>query len=101
MKTCSEFEKKHEKPPFLPFLALFSKFTFLAITPEDQLFRMCGFYQNEPTISLLLDTKNQNDSTTRTGEIFGRLSRNVNSVPFENQIFYLDFRAEGVKIVAI
>ena len=99
MKTCSEFEKKHEKPPFLPFLALFSKFTFLAITPEDELFRMCSFYQNEPTISLLLDTKKQNNSTTQTGEIFERLSGNVNSVPFENRILDLDFRTEGVKIV--
>ena len=50
MKTCSEFEKKHEKPPFLPFLALFSKFTFLAITPEEELFRTCSFHQNKPTI---------------------------------------------------
>ena len=93
MKTCSEFEKKHEKPPFLPFLALFSKFTFLAITPEE-LFRTCGFYQNEPTISLLLETKNQNNSTTQTGEIFERLSGNINLVPFENGIFGLDFRGD-------
>ena len=50
-------------------------------------------------MKFLLDTKNQNDSTTQTGEIFERLSGNVNSVPFENRILDLDFRAEGVKIV--
>ena len=93
--------EKHEKPPFLPFLALFSKFTFLAITPEEEPFWTCDFYQKKPTIKLLFDTKNQNDSTTQTGEIFERLSGNVNSVPFENRILDLDFRAEGVKIVAI
>ena len=57
------------------------------------------FLPEEPTIKLLLDTKIQNDSTARTGEIFERLSGNVNSVPFENRILDLDFRAEGVKIV--
>ena len=93
--------EKHEKPTFLPFLALFSKFTFLALTPEEVLFWKCSFYQNEPTIKLLLDTKNQNYSTTKTGEIFERLSGNVNSIPFENRISGLDFRGEGVKIVDI
>ena len=40
-------------------------------------------HQNEPIKSLLLDTKKkQNNSTTQTGEIFERLSRNVNLVPF-------------------
>ena len=95
----SRFWENLEKPRFLPFLALFSKFTFLAITPEEELFWTCGFYQKKPTIKLLLDTKKQNDSTTKTGEIFERLSGNVNSVPFENRILDLDFPAEGVKIV--
>ena len=62
---------------------------------------MCGFYKNEPTISLLLDTKNQNNSTTQTGEIFERLSGNVNLVPFENRIFGLDFQGDGVNMFEI
>ena len=32
------------------------------------------------------------------GEIFEKVSRNVNSVPFENPIFGLDFQGEGVKM---
>ena len=69
------------------------------ISQEPDFFQTCGFHQNEPTIRLLLDTKNQNDSTTQTGEIFERLSGNVNSVPFENRILGLHFRGEGVMIV--
>ena len=90
-KLRSELWKKHKKPQFLPILALFSKFTFLAKTPEEERFWTCGFDQNEPTIRLLLETKNQNNSTTQTGEIFERLSGNINLVPFENGIFGLDF----------
>ena len=100
MKLCSEFWEKYEKAPFLKFLALFSKFSFLAITREE-LFRTCGLHQNEPTKSLLLETKIQNNSPTQTGEIFERLSGNVNLVPFENRIFGLDFRGDGVNVFEI
>ena len=38
---------------------------------------------------------------TETGDLFEKLSGNVNSVPFENRILDLVFRAEGVKIGTI
>ena len=82
MKLCSGFEKKHKKPPFLPFLALFSKFTFLAITPEEEFVPKCGFTITSPLKAFYLKQKKQNNSTTQMGEIFERLSRNVNLVPF-------------------
>ena len=67
---------------------------YLAITREKELFRTCGFHQNEPT-------KSQNNSLTQTGEIFERLSGNVNLVPFENRIFGLDFQGDGVNMFEI
>ena len=57
MKLCSGFEKKHKKPPFLPFLALFSKFTFLAITPEEEFGSKCGFTRTSPLKAFYLTQK--------------------------------------------